>query len=96
MALLSLQKTKGIVKGSKWHENWAEITPEGPKCPKNWDRNDYKNGAEMTWVEMTMLRNGLSLFRLITIPLKTSAASKISWEPACYSIAFEYIQAGKV
>ena len=51
-------------------EDWAVITREGPKCPKNWDRNDYKNWAEMTWVEMTRVRNGLSLFRLIVIPIE--------------------------
>ena len=31
----------------------------------------------MTWVEITRVRNDLSLFRLIVIPLKTSAASKL-------------------
>ena len=48
MALLSLKKDSGIVKGSKWPEDWAAITQKGPKCPKNWDRNDYNNRAEMT------------------------------------------------
>ena len=51
MTLLSLKKDSWRVKGSKWPENWAAITQEGPKCPKNWDRNDYKNGAEMTWLK---------------------------------------------
>ena len=61
MALLSLKKDSGIFKGSKWPEDWAAVTWEGPKCPKNWYQTNYKNGAEMTWVEMTRVWNGLSL-----------------------------------
>ena len=44
MALLSLKKDSGIVKGPN------NLRKEGQKCPKYWDRNDYKNWAEMTWV----------------------------------------------
>ena len=40
-ALLSLKKDSGIHKGPN-DEDWASVTQEGPKCPKNWYRNDYK------------------------------------------------------
>ena len=35
-ALLSLKKDSGIVKGSKWPDDGAVLTQEGPECPKNW------------------------------------------------------------
>ena len=35
-ALLSLKKDSGIVKGSRWPDDGAALTQEGPECPKNW------------------------------------------------------------
>ena len=47
-ALLSLKKDTGIVKVSKWPDDGAVLTQEGPKCYKNWvettnkwDQNDF-------------------------------------------------------
>ena len=36
------------------------MTQEGSKCLTNWDRNDYKKRAEMTWV-WTKARSTLAL-----------------------------------
>ena len=51
MALLSLKKDSGIVKASKWPEDLAAITQEGPKFPKNWYRKNYKKWGrnDMGW-----------------------------------------------
>ena len=39
-ALLSLKKDSGIVKESKWPDDGAALTQEGPECPKKFNRND--------------------------------------------------------
>ena len=61
-ALLSLKKDSGIAKGSKWPDDGAALTQEGPECPKNWteatkqwDQNDLSR--------MFSVRNCPSLFR---------------------------------
>ena len=65
MALLSLKKDSGMVNDLR-----IVIIQDGPKFFKNWDRNDYQNGAEMTWDEMTRVLNSLGLFRLLVMLLK--------------------------
>ena len=66
-ALLSFKKDSGIVKVSKWPDDGAVLTQEGPKCYKNWtettnkwDQNDFSR----------VLRVRNCLFRKIVIPLE--------------------------
>ena len=60
-AVLSLKKDIGIVKESKWPDDVAALTQEGPKCRKNcvettkiWDQNDSNR--------MIRVRDGLRVF----------------------------------
>ena len=62
MALLSLKKDSEIVKGSKWPDNGAALTQEGPECPKNWTKTT-KQWDQNDSSQMFRVRNCPSLFK---------------------------------
>ena len=47
--LLSLNKDSGIVKGSNWPEDGAEMTREGSNCLKCWGWNHWKKKKKCDW-----------------------------------------------
>ena len=60
-ALLSLKKDSGIVKGSKWPDDGAALTQEGPEFAKSWTETT-KQWDQIDWSQMFRVQNLPSLF----------------------------------